>query len=140
MLDCRVTTHAISRFRERVRPALTWEHAEREFRAVLALAEETLHAPAWLAERQRQHADRYLVLGDLVMPLTPSAVTPGRWLVTTCLTRGGISDVAREGRNSRRRRRQRPEGRRRDPAPPYLRLERSRNLRLLAVTPFPTRN
>ena len=116
-LDCHLTTHAISRFRERVRPALTWEHAEREFNLVLALADATPHAPAWVAERQRQHADLYLVLGDLVMPLTASAVTPSRWLVTTCLTRGGISDLARATRNSRRHRRQPTGGRTRDRTP-----------------------
>ena len=123
MLDCHLTTHAISRFRERVRPALTWEHAERELGAVLALAEETPHAPAWLAERQRHHADLYRVLGDLVMPLTASTVTPGRWLVTTCLTRGGISDLAREARNSRRQRRHPPSGQKHDRTPRHARLE-----------------
>jgi hypothetical protein len=87
MLDCHLTTHAIDRFRERVRPALAWEQAEHEFRAVLSLAEETPHPPAWLAGRELQRASMYLVLGDLVMPLTRSAITPGRWLVTTCLTR-----------------------------------------------------
>jgi hypothetical protein len=102
MLDCHLTTYAISRFRERVRPALAWEQAEREFKTVLLLAEASLCAPSWLADRQRQESDLYLVLGDLVMPLKASVVTPGRWLVTTCLTRGGISDLAREARNSRR--------------------------------------
>lgn len=125
ILDCHLTTHAIGRFRERVRPALAWEHAEAEFRAVLALAEETSLPPAWLAELQRQRADMYLVLGDLVMPLTRSAITPGRWLVTTCLTRGGLCDVARKARNDRRQRRHQAEGRRRDPARPYARLEHS---------------
>ena len=124
MLDCHLTTHAISRFRERVRPALTWEHAEREFNAVLALADATPHAPAWLAERQRQHAALYLVLGDLAMPLAASTVTPDRWLVTTCLTRGGISDLARETRNSRRQRRQPASGTRRDRTSRHARLER----------------
>lgn len=128
VLDCHLTTHAISRFRERVRPALTWERAEREFNAVLAVAEATQHAPAWLAARQRQHADLYLVLGDLAMPLTASAVTPGRWLVTTCLTRGGISDLGRDKRNSRRERRQPTSGRRRDRTPRHVRLERRRAL------------
>lgn len=127
-LDYHLTTHAISRFRERVRPALTWTHAEREFNHVLALAEATPHPPAWMAERQRQHADLYLVLGDLVMPLAASAVTPGRWLVTTCLTRGGISDLARQTRNSRRQRRQPTSDRRRERTPPHLRLERRRVL------------
>jgi hypothetical protein len=124
MLDCHLTTHAISRSRERVRPALTWEHAEHEFNALLALAEATPPAPAWLAERQRQHADLYLVLGDLAMPLTASAVTQSRWLVTTCLTRGGISDLARETRNSRRQRRQSTSGTRRDRTPRHVRLGR----------------
>jgi hypothetical protein len=90
MLDCHLTTHAIGRFRERVRTALAWKHAEAEFRVVFSLAEETPNPPARLAERQRQSADMYLVLGDLLMPLGPSALTPGRWLVTTCLTRGAI--------------------------------------------------
>jgi hypothetical protein len=103
VLDRHLATHAISRFRERARPAFTWEHAEREFRAVLSLAEHKPHPPAWLVDRQCQHANAYLVLGDLVMPLPLSAVTPGRWLVTTCLTRCGISDVARKARNKRRR-------------------------------------
>jgi hypothetical protein len=125
MLDCYLTTHAIARFRERVRPALAWEQAEAEFRAVLSLAEEAPHPPAWLAGRERQSADMYLVLGDLVMPLARSAVTPGRWLVTTCLARGGISDLARKARNDRCQRRHQAEGRRRDPARPYSRLEHS---------------
>jgi hypothetical protein len=99
------TTHAVERFRERVRPGLTWDAAERELAQLLRAGEAKPEAPSWLADVQRQRADLYLIVGDIVFPLAASEVRPGRWLVTTCIARGGLSGVARKRRNDRRRRR-----------------------------------
>src|SRR5438067_2327865 len=55
--------------------------------------------PTWLAARAQQEAERYVVIGeDIVAPLVASRERPGAWLVLTCITRGGVSDIARDRR------------------------------------------
>jgi hypothetical protein len=94
-MDFHFTTHAIERFRERVRPGLAWDAAEREFARVARLARATPQPPEWLADREREHAELYLVVGDLVWPMAASAAHADRRLITTRLARGGLSDFAR---------------------------------------------
>jgi hypothetical protein len=79
----------------------------------------------------------YLVPGDLVMPLRLSVVTPRRWLVTTCLTRGAIrmSPARRETAGADAACGPRGEGA--TPRHGNRRLERA-NPRFLEVTSFST--
>jgi hypothetical protein len=62
-------------------------------------------APDWLARGQRQAAACYLVAGDVVLPLDPCRRDPGVLVALTCVARGGLSELARQRRNMRRRRR-----------------------------------
>ena len=114
-----VTPHCERRFQERCRPTLELAAAARELRRLIA--EHGVFVsdpPAWLARRQAQEADAYLLIGaDLVLPLRRAASGPGP-VALTCLTRTGISEAAREFRNrraqqTRARRRARRRGRRR---------------------------
>jgi len=101
-----LTTHAITRFVERVRPALRWSAAEEELSRLLALGEAVEQPPPWFVDRAQQQAARYVVIAnEIVVPLSASREQPGRWLALTCIARGGISDVARARRNDIRSRR-----------------------------------
>jgi hypothetical protein len=96
-----LSSHALVRYRERVKPALAFEAASRELFALLAVGEHVCEAPSWLAAKQRTVAEAYLVIGDdLVLPL---ARTASGWIAKTCIARGGISSRARECRNRARR-------------------------------------
>lgn len=102
-----LTTHAVKRFRERVRPGLAWDAAESELLRLLDLGEIAAEPPAWLADRQLETAESYLVVGDLVFPLARSSYNDSRWLAKTCLARGGISELARARRKRHRHERSR---------------------------------
>jgi hypothetical protein len=96
-------THAVARFIEKVRPALRWAAAEREFEGLLKTGTMVEDPPGWLAARALQDAERYVAIGeDIVAPLAASRERPGEWLVLTCITRGGVSDLARERRKQLR--------------------------------------
>ena len=96
------TTHAVTRYRERVRPALNWDAAEHELVRLVASAVWQPEAPSWLIATS---ADMYAVVGDVVFPLVASKTHVGRWLAVTCITRGCLGDAARRQRNEVRRRR-----------------------------------
>lgn len=102
-----LSLHAIERFQQRMRPALTLAAAEEELAELMALGEIVGQPPDWFARRQLQHAPCYLVVGDFVLPLVPARYDPEVLCATTCVARGGLSDKARERRNSHRRRRNR---------------------------------
>jgi hypothetical protein len=101
---CQITLspHSVERFRERVRPALSVQSARAELERLLAqMAQVRDAAPDWLAERMAQASPFYALVGDaLVLPLTPAG---SGWVATTCLSRGHISQPARERRNHYRR-------------------------------------
>jgi hypothetical protein len=103
--DLVISNHAVERFHNRVRPTLDLDAAAAELSRLASLGEVLADPPRWFAERQREEAPRYLVVGDLVMPLRPIGPTAGanRWCAVTCIARGGISEKARHARNGRRR-------------------------------------
>jgi hypothetical protein len=98
------SAHALERFRERVRPALSPRDAESDLRRLAGLGEVVDGAPAWLADNQQQHAVCYLVVGDVVFPLGPAREDATMLCARTCIARGGLSDLARERRNAHRER------------------------------------
>lgn len=103
--DLMISKHAAERFHSRVRPTLDPDTASAELSRLANLGEVVAEPPRWFAERQREEAPRYLVVGDLVMPLRPIGATSetDRWCAVTCIARGGISEKARHARNRSRR-------------------------------------
>lgn len=112
--DLVISKHASERFHSRVRPTLDPDAASAELARLANLGEVVAEPPRWFAERQREEAPRYLVVGDLVMPLRPigASAEAARWCAVTCIARGGISEKARDARNGRRRSAARRAGRR----------------------------
>lgn len=93
--------HAIERFQERCRPALSAPAAGAELARVAVLGQITSAAPSWHACRAGETAEAYLLLGeDVVLPLV--RIGDALWLAKTCLTRGTMSDAARTRRNNRK--------------------------------------
>jgi hypothetical protein len=106
LADLELSAHACDRYVERIRPALERESGARELaRLICEQGRLVADPPGWLAERQRaEPADAYVVVGDdLVLPVR---ISGGRFPVAvavTCLDRSGVSELARAGRNRRRR-------------------------------------
>jgi hypothetical protein len=97
--------HAITRFNERVRPGLGPDQALAELnRLLLDIADYVFEAPTWLTPECRSRAPVYAVIGDVVLPLHIGH-NRSKLVATTCLTRGGLSQPARDRRNALRRRR-----------------------------------
>ena len=102
--DLMISKHAAERFHSRVRPSLDSDAASAELSRLASLGDVVAEPPLWFAERQQEEAPRYLVVGDLVMPLRRIGAAPEthRWCAVTCIARGGISEKARHARNGRR--------------------------------------
>jgi tRNA C32,U32 (ribose-2'-O)-methylase TrmJ len=97
-----LSQHAVERFQQRVRPALSLLDAEREL-AQLALAGELIpEPPAWHAATCAQIAEWYLVIADVVLPLKQHWSDRDVLVATTCLARGERSAEARHRRRQRR--------------------------------------
>lgn len=64
-LEIDLSPHAISRYAERVRPALDLDAAADELAHLATFAELSERPPAWLAARQHDEAPLYLLLGDV---------------------------------------------------------------------------
>jgi hypothetical protein len=89
------TTHAIERYVERLRPALTKKAARRELVALCEVAEVVTERPAWLGLGEA--TDGYLLLGDdVVLPVMRGKTG---WVAMTCMTRGGLAPSERRARN-----------------------------------------
>lgn len=95
-LTIRFSGHALSRFRERVRPGLAPAAAQRELEAVAAHGLITARGPTWLSAEPRRRDDLYLAVADAVFPLL--AETGTELLATTCLVKGSLSPHARHRR------------------------------------------
>lgn len=95
-----LSRHAVERYHERVRPALSPERVREEMREVLRQGERLLTPPEWLLEAsslaRELAADWWLVLGDsIVLP-----IAQGR--AVTCLTRSDFGELYRERRSAQR--------------------------------------
>lgn len=93
-----VSKHAVDRYVERVKPALTPKHAHWEMARVLSHAEVVNDLPEWCGSRPEEvPTDFYLVLcGSICFPVHEG------WIKTT-LTRGSLPPLTRERRNENRR-------------------------------------
>jgi hypothetical protein len=93
-LEICITTHAVERFQERVRPGLSFAAAADELAHLIGLGELREEPPPWCLTREDAG---YLVIGDLVLPLAACA-EDGVFYATTCLTRGSRSRFRRRPR------------------------------------------
>lgn len=105
-MNVRLSQHCVERFHERFRPALDVIRARAELELLLEQGEIAPDPPEWMARKMRQRADAYLIVGDdLVLPLECIGYTSEELVAKTCIDRGGISELARRGRNERGRKR-----------------------------------
>ena len=97
-----LSVHAIERYRDRVKPHLTFEEANAELRRLLRHATISSQRPGWTHDK---HEDAtYAALSDgIVLVVLSDQYAAG--VAVTCLTRGGVGDEARAKRNRRRPRR-----------------------------------
>lgn len=100
-----LSEHAVERYQERVKPALSREQAMADVVRVLALADRRGAAPAWVTSERDAHEWRVLA-DDIAFPVRDG-------VVVTCLTRSQPGDVLREERSEggprhRRRRKNAP--------------------------------
>ena len=98
-----ISAHAVERFRERVRPGLSFEAAENELARIASVGEITEQAPAWHLRSCAQVAPLYLVVADVLMPLHLHRSEPDVLVATTCLAQGSVSADARRYKTARRR-------------------------------------
>ncbi|MCB0829401.1 MAG: hypothetical protein KDB54_00260 [Solirubrobacterales bacterium] len=99
--------HAIERYRERLRPALSIEGAALELKRLSAHSTIDPDGPSWMSPERKDDRTSFLEIGDAAFPLEPS--DDGETLVAkTCLVRGSLSPQARDRRNRMRRSRRRP--------------------------------
>jgi hypothetical protein len=97
-----LTTHAVERYHERVKPALSREAAKQEAKALIASCEITEEIPAWCVEGAGDHkVVAYAVVCDGVA--FPLAENDGRHVALTCLARMSFSAETRKKRNSHNR-------------------------------------
>jgi hypothetical protein len=86
-----VTDHAIARYRERVKPGLSFEQAERELLHVLGFALVVEVTPAWAQGHGHDRLVGWAVLGDgIAFPLVRQP--DGQVVAATCVTRGGCAE------------------------------------------------
>lgn len=90
-----VTDHAITRYWERVKPALLRDQAKAELEALLVGAGPAGEAPGWVG--YADPGDGYIEVADGIV----AAVSDG--CVTTVLTRGSVSPAHRAHRRAARR-------------------------------------
>ena len=93
-----VSDHAIQRFHERVKPALSLDAAKRELEVLVRLAGIPGHKPDWLylPEEATRATDAYLTLSDgIVAPVV------GRH-ITSVITRAGSNATHRANKNRAR--------------------------------------
>lgn len=98
-----LTSHAVQRYQQRIRPGLSIEAAENELARVVLVGEFVTEPPAWHLGSCAQLAPFYLCLADVLLPLTPHHRQPGVLVATTCLAKGSLSADARRYRTARRR-------------------------------------
>lgn len=106
-----LSPHAIGRYQERIKPALSLEQAERELVLVLDHASVTHERPSWYSvegepSRYQAPVDAFLMLGqDISFPLR--ITSQGHYAAITCVARSVLSPEARARANEQARRRRR---------------------------------
>lgn len=112
-----LTTHAVDRYWERVKPHLRRDQAQDELERFLPMSEVSAIAPEWwVHDPGETEAVAYALLCDgIVFPL---AIHGAYYTAITCGVRGGLGETARAARNSRHQseRRRRAEKRRKHPS------------------------
>lgn len=94
--------HAVERYRDHLRPALSVKDAEVDLQRIAAHARISWRAPRWLGGSSRQDVTMFLTVADAAFPLAPSE--DGTCLIAlTCRVRGSLSASVRESRNRKRR-------------------------------------
>ncbi len=95
-IDVVLSRHAVERFRERVRPGLNLPAAREALERLVAMSPVVAERPAWLHE-DGEASDAWLEVTDaIVLALRRCGAS---WHATTCLTRGGLDEGARQHRN-----------------------------------------
>ena len=97
----RISSHAASRYHERVRPSLDADSAARECARWIANAELDTEPPSWLGPTSQRPA-YYLCMGDFALPADPDPFSSDRLVVRTVLARGAQSSSRRFARQQRR--------------------------------------
>jgi hypothetical protein len=92
-----LSKHAIQRFHERVKPALSAKAAAAELRALVDMADLVTDPPEWMQDTRP--TDRWLELADGI-----AAAVAGN-TVTTILLRGGADPAARARKQAHKRHR-----------------------------------
>lgn len=98
VLPVRFAAHAIERYRDRLRPALSIEMATAELEQLSVHSVLCPEGPDWMNEERKDADALFLEIGDAAFPLVAS--DDGESLVAkTCLVRGSMSPQARDRRN-----------------------------------------
>ncbi|WP_354699063.1 hypothetical protein DSM112329_04767 [Paraconexibacter sp. AEG42_29] len=97
-----ITNHAVERFNERVRPALSPEAAGEELGRVALAGKVTKVPPPWHVNNCMELAPFYLEVADVLLPLRPHWTEPDVLVATTCIPRGSFSQDARRHRTARK--------------------------------------
>lgn len=90
-----LTEHAVDRYQERVRPALSPEAAKADLLRLIAACGRQGTPPEWAISNEYV-TDWFLFIGDDVcLPIHKGSAV-------TCLTRGGLPELTRARRNERK--------------------------------------
>lgn len=98
-MNVAISSHAVARYMERVKPALDYEQAEEELRRLVGINAEPGDPPSWLDESTVPPSDGYIELSDGIC-----AAVVGR-NVATVLTRTGCHPTHRANKNAAKARR-----------------------------------
>lgn len=90
-----LTAHAVDRYQERVKPALTFDAAKAEVERLVELAEFTTVEPGWTSYGLRPPDGWLIACDSIAFPVMSKSVL-------TCITRSGIGDEARKLRTARK--------------------------------------
>lgn len=102
----RISTHAIDRYRERVRPGLDRKATKHEIEHLIQVGEVTKMPPEWCGGDRDTSDGAFLLIGnDLVLPLRGEGE---ELTAVTCLVRGTISARERRRRRARKMNRKPP--------------------------------
>jgi hypothetical protein len=103
--EIHVSRHALRRYVERVRPGLDEARAVEDLSNVAEHAKIVVTPPPWYTPPASHVAERYLEVGDMILPLRENHVWPGRWHAMTCLVRPSAARRRRDPRSRSRRHR-----------------------------------